>query len=139
MRRVGLRATASYLPEQRFTAADLSARSGIPADVVVEKFGLREKRIAAADEHASDLAVTAAERLLAEADVDPETIDAVVYFGSTWKDWGVWQVAPWIAHRLGCGSALAIEFDNVSHGSPVTSAATAPSPKLNMKRERSFP
>jgi len=110
---------ASYLPEQRFTAADLSARSGIPEDVVVEKFGLREKRIAAPDEHASDLAVTAAERLLAEADVDPETIDAVVYFGSLWKDWGVWQASPWISHRLGCRNAYAVEYDNVSHGSPM--------------------
>jgi 3-oxoacyl-[acyl-carrier-protein] synthase III len=118
LRRVGLRATASYLPEQRFTAADLSARSGVPEHVVVEKFGLREKRIAAADEHVSDLAVSAAARLLAESGVDPASVDVVVYFGSTWKDWNVWQAAPWIAHRLGCRSAFAVEYDNVSHGSP---------------------
>ena len=41
-----------------------------------------------------------------------------MYFGSTWKDWGVWQAAPWIAHRLGCRNAFAVEYDNVSHGSP---------------------
>jgi 3-oxoacyl-[acyl-carrier-protein] synthase-3 len=118
VRRVGLRAIASYLPEERFTAAELSARSGIPEQVVVEKFGLREKRIAAAGEHVSDLAVSAAERLLAEDGVDPKTIDVVMYFGSSWKDWGVWQAAPWIAHRLGCRTAFALEYDNVSHGSP---------------------
>ena len=118
MRRVGLLATAAYLPDQRFTAADLATRSGIPEEVVVEKFGLREKRIAAADEHVSDLAVKAAERLLAETGTDPESIDAVMYFGSSWKDWGVWQAAPWIAHRLGAGNAFAIEYDCVSHGSP---------------------
>jgi 3-oxoacyl-[acyl-carrier-protein] synthase-3 len=86
--------------------------------VVVEKFGLREKRIAASDQHVSDLAVAAAERLFAETAVDPASVDAVVYFGSTWKDWNVWQAAPWIAHRLGCRNAFAIEYDNVSHGSP---------------------
>src|SRR4051812_10555569 len=102
MRRGGIRATAAHPPRERLTAAGLSERSGIPEAVVVEKFGLREKRIAAADEHASDLAVAAAGRLLEEVDVEPATIDVVMYFGSSWKDWGVWQAAPWIAHRLGC-------------------------------------
>src|SRR5262245_33405651 len=107
MRRVGLRAPASYLPDVPFSAAERSARSGIPEEVVVGKFGLREKRIAAADEHVSDLAVKAAERLLAEEGVDAAAIDALMYFGSSWKDWGVWQAAPWIAHRLGCTNAFA--------------------------------
>ena len=53
------------------TAAEIGARSGIPEHVIVEKFGLRDKHIAAADEHVSDLSVEAAEELLAEAGVDP--------------------------------------------------------------------
>jgi len=101
------------------TAAEIGARSGIPESVLIEKFGLREKRIAAADEHVSDLSVKAAEQLFAENGVGPADIDAVMYYGSTWKDWGVWQAAPWIAHRLGCDNALAIEYDNVSHGTPM--------------------
>jgi len=101
------------------TAADVAERSGIPAAVVVEKFGLRGKHIAAVDEHASDLAVKAAERLLAEAEVAPEEIDVVMYFGSMWKDYSVWQAAPWIAHRLGATNAFAIEYDNVSHGTSI--------------------
>jgi 3-oxoacyl-[acyl-carrier-protein] synthase-3 len=117
--RVGLAATASYLPARWMTAAEVAAASGIPEPVVVEKFGLRGKHIAAADEHVSDLAVAAAERLLADHDVDPESIDAVVYFGSTWKDYAVWQAAPWIAHRIGATNAFAIEFDHVSYGTPV--------------------
>jgi len=101
------------------TAADVAAASGIPENVIVEKFGLRGKHIAAPDEHVSDLAVRAAERLLSEAVVDPESIDVVLYYGSTWKDYAVWQAAPWIAHRLGCSRAYAVEYDNVSMGTPV--------------------
>lgn len=119
MRRVGIAATASYLPERWMTAADVAAASGIPEEVVVEKFGLRGKHVAAADEHVTDLAVAAAERLLAEHEIDPATIDAVLYYGSTWKDYPVWQAAPWIAYRLGCRQAYAIEYDNVSMGTPV--------------------
>ena len=119
MRRVGLVATASYLPERWMSAAEVGQASGIPESVVVEKFGLRGKHIAAPDEHVSDLAVTAAKRLLEEQSLDPRTIDVLLYYGSTWKDYSVWQAAPWISHRLGCNGAYAVEYDNVSMGTPV--------------------
>ncbi len=117
--RVGIAATASYLPERWQTAGEIAEASGIPEPVIVEKFGLRGKHIAAADEHVTDLAVAAARLLLDEQGVDPAEIDAVMYYGSTWKDYAVWQAAPWIAHRLGCVNAFAIEYDNVSCGTPV--------------------
>jgi len=87
--------------------------------VILEKFGLRGKHIAAEDEHVSDLSVRAAETLLAETGLDPNEIDVVMYFGSMWKDYAVWQAAPWIAHRLGATRAYAVEYDNVSCGTPV--------------------
>ena len=117
--RVGIAATASYLPKRWQTAGEIAEASGIPEPVLVEKFGLRGKHIAAADEHVTDLAVAAARLLLDEQGVDPAEIDAVMYYGSTWKDYAVWQAAPWIAHRLGCVNAFAIEYDNVSCGTPV--------------------
>lgn len=117
--RIGLVATAHYLPERWLTAAEIGAAAGIPEQVMVEKFGLRGKHIAAPDEHVSDLAVTAANRLLDEQDIDPASIGVVMYYGSTWKDYAVWQAAPWIAHRLGCTNAYAVEYDNVSMGTPV--------------------
>jgi 3-oxoacyl-[acyl-carrier-protein] synthase-3 len=116
---VGLAASASYLPERWMSAAEIAAASGIPEPVIIEKFGLRGKHIAAEDEHVSDLSVAAAARLLEESAVDPKTVDVVLYFGSMWRDYGVWQAAPWIAHRLGCDRAYAIEYDNVSCGTPV--------------------
>jgi 3-oxoacyl-[acyl-carrier-protein] synthase-3 len=100
------------------TAAEVGHASGIPEQVIVEKFGLRGKHIAAADEHVSDLSAKAGRRLLEEQGLDPEEIDCVVYYGSCWKDYPVWQASPWIAHRLGCSNAFAVEYDNVSHGTP---------------------
>ena len=119
MRRVGLAATASYLPERWMTAAEIAARSNIPEHVIVEKFGVRGKHIAAGDEHVSDLSVAAARTLLAETQTDPASIDVVLYYGSMWRDYPVWQVAPHIADRLGASNAFAIEYDNVSHGTPI--------------------
>jgi 3-oxoacyl-[acyl-carrier-protein] synthase-3 len=117
--RIGVAATAAYLPERWMTAAEIGEKSGIPEQVIVEKFGLRGKHIAAADEHVSDLAVAAGRRLLEEQDLDPGSIDAVMYYGSTWKDYPVWQAAPWIGYRLGCTNAFAVEYDQVSCGTPV--------------------
>jgi len=119
MRRVGLVATASYLPERWMTAAEIAERSGIPERVLVQKFGIRGKHIAGVDEHVSDLSVRAADKLLQETGFDPGRIDVVMYYGSMWRDYAMWQVAPHIAYRLGAKRAFAIEYDNVSHGTPI--------------------
>jgi 3-oxoacyl-[acyl-carrier-protein] synthase III len=116
---VGIVATRAWLPERVMTAAEVGERSGIPGDVVVEKFGLSGKHVAGSDEHVSTMATAAGRELLAEQGIDPTEVDAVVYFGSTWKDHPVWQAAPRIAHELGCTNAFALELDYVSCGSPV--------------------
>lgn len=119
MRKVGLVATASYLPERWLTAAEIGELAGIPEQVIVEKFGLRGKHIAAPDEHVSDLSVRAAQALLDETGIDPASIDVVLYYGSMYKDYAVWQAAPHIAHRIGATNAFAVEYDNVSHGTSI--------------------
>ena len=116
---IALAATAAYLPERWLTAAEIGAASDIPEQVIVEKFGLRGKHVAAADEHVSDMAVSAAAQMLDERELDPADVDVVLYYGSLWKDYPVWQAAPWIAHRLGCANAYALEYANVSCGTPV--------------------
>ena len=116
---VGLVATAAYLPATWASAAQIAAESGIPEQVIVQKFGLRGKHLAGAHEHASDLAASAGRAVLAETGTDPDSVDAVVYFGSTWKDHPVWQAAPRVAHLLGCTRAFALELDYVSCGAPV--------------------
>ena len=101
------------------TAAEVAERSGIPEEVIVEKFGLRGKHIAAENEHVSDLSVRAAQNLLDETGFDPKDLDVVMYYGSMWRDHAVWQSAPHIAHRIGATNAFAVEYDNVSHGTPI--------------------
>lgn len=119
MTEVGITGTRSWLPERWMPAAEIAERSGIPEEVVVERFGLRGKHVAGPDEHVSTMSIEVARRLLDEQDVDPGSVDAVVYYGSTWKDHPVWQAAPAIAHALGCDSAFALELDYVSCGTPV--------------------
>jgi 3-oxoacyl-[acyl-carrier-protein] synthase-3 len=112
-------ATASYLPDRWMTAAEMSAASGIPEQVIVERFGIRGKHIAGPDEHVSDMAARVGAAALAEAGVAPDEVDLVVYFGSSWKDYPVWQVAPRVAELLRMPAPFALELDYVSCGAPV--------------------
>jgi 3-oxoacyl-[acyl-carrier-protein] synthase III len=116
---VGIAGIACYLPGNRLSAADLASRTGIPETVLTERFGLDGKHVAGPDEHVTDLAVTAARTVLAETGTSAADLDAVVYFGSTWKNYQVWQAAPRIAHELGAANAFALELDYTSCGSPV--------------------
>lgn len=119
MRRAGLAATAAHLPERWMTAAEIAGRSGVPEEVLVSRFGLRGKHVAGPDEHVSDMAAAAARRLLDERGLSGDDLDAVVYFGSTWKDYAVWHAAPRVAHLIGARRAMVLELDYVSCGSPV--------------------
>lgn len=113
---VGIEDLAHYAPAGIMTAADIAEASGISEAVLVERFGLRSKHVAAADEHVSDMCIAAALPVLERN--DPAEVDAVLYFGSHWKDYLVWQVAPAVQHALGI-EGFAMEAVNVSAGAPV--------------------
>lgn len=113
---VGLVDVETYEPERFMTAEELGELAGIPAGVVREKFGLEGKRISAPHEHVSDMCVAAARPLLDRHDA--ADVDAVVYFGSHWKDYSVWQAAPKVQDALGI-EGFSLEAINVSAGAPV--------------------
>lgn len=119
MTSVGLVAVSRYAPDGYMTASEISALCAIPEEILVDRFGLTGKHVSGPDVHVSDMAVAAATRLLEDNDVDPSSIDAVVYNGSYWKDFDVWSASPHIAHRLGATNAFALELINVSAGTPV--------------------
>ena len=113
---VGIADLNFYAPEQFMTAAEIGERAGLPEQIVIDRFGLVGKHIAAWDEHVSDMCISAARPVVERCGADG--IDAVVYFGSHWKDYAVWQAAPAIQFALGL-DGFAMEAVNVSAGAPV--------------------
>ncbi|TPG68270.1 3-oxoacyl-ACP synthase [Brevibacillus laterosporus] len=115
---IGIEATGVYFPPQVETAEELAAKTGIPASVIIEKFGLYEKHVADDTLHASDLAVAAAKSIVGEV-IRPEEIDVIIYFGSPHKDYYVWSCVAKIQYELGASKAYAFEIMNVSSCFPI--------------------
>ena len=73
----------SYLPQRVLTNQDLAKTVDTSDDWIVQRTGIRERHIAAPGEHTSDLAIAAARAALADAKIDPHTIDLIVLATST--------------------------------------------------------
>lgn len=69
--------TGSYLPDKVVTN-EMLASLGCDAEWIVQRTGIRERRHAPPEISTSDMAVAAAERCLAAADVNPQEIDLLI-------------------------------------------------------------
>lgn len=119
MNSAGIVDIASWMPERWMTAEEIGAASGIPTEVITERFGLDGKHIAGPDDHVSTMGAAAGRRVLQRTGVDPADIDVVVYWGSMWKDHLVWSASPRLQDLLDLRNAWAFEMSYVSCGTPV--------------------
>jgi 3-oxoacyl-[acyl-carrier-protein] synthase-3 len=73
----------AYLPQQVLTNEALAARVDTSDEWIVERTGIRQRHIAAADEKTSDLAIAAARVAMANANIGPDSIDLIVLATAT--------------------------------------------------------
>ncbi|MBL8895351.1 MAG: ketoacyl-ACP synthase III [Rhizobiales bacterium] len=83
MRRSILEGVGSYLPARILSNADLSRIVDTSDEWIVERTGIRERRIAAEGETTGHLAVAAARNALADARIDASEIDLIILATST--------------------------------------------------------
>jgi 3-oxoacyl-[acyl-carrier-protein] synthase-3 len=108
------------MPAPIVTAQELARETGIPADVLRQKFGVQQVHRAGPDCHVSQMAAEAGVAALRDAEVNAGDIDLLVYCGSEFKDYIVWSAAIKIAHLLGCHRAQAFEVYALCAGTPIT-------------------
>jgi 3-oxoacyl-[acyl-carrier-protein] synthase III len=70
--------TGSYLPEKVLTNHDLAKLVDTSDEWIVARTGIRERHVAADNEVASDLALAAAQRAIANSDLVPGDIDLII-------------------------------------------------------------
>lgn len=123
--------TGSYIPPMVKTNGDFMAAEFYgedhqplltPAAEIVEKFkditGIEERRYASSEINSSDMAFEAAKLAIADAGIDPETIDQIIFahnFGNVLKDTIQIDVLPALASRvkqqLGIRNPACVAYD----------------------------
>ena len=70
--------TGSALPERRLTNADLEKMVETSDEWIIQRTGMRERRLAAPDDSTATLATAAARRALDEANISPQDLDLII-------------------------------------------------------------
>ncbi|MBM3951718.1 MAG: ketoacyl-ACP synthase III [Rhodospirillales bacterium] len=105
----------SYLPERVVTNAQLSNIVATSDEWIVERTGIRERRIAADGEMTSDLALAAARRALEHAGVKADDIDLII-LATTTPDRTFPATATRVQAMLGLKTGAAFDVQAVCSG-----------------------
>lgn len=105
---INLKKAAVWLPEGFEDAAHIARESGVPEHVVSQKMGIVRKCRADRNTHPGDMAVNAARKVL--KDIDPLSIDMVIWTGSEYKDYIVWTAGIYVQRELGLKNARAFDI-----------------------------
>ena len=104
-----------YLPQRRLTNADLERMVDTSNQWIVERCGIRERRIAAAHETSSSMGAEAARRALASAELEPGDIDLVIA-GTCTPDGMFPATATLIQDAIGAPDAAAFDVNAACTG-----------------------
>lgn len=110
-----LRGCGSYLPAQIVRNADLAKKVDTTDEWIVQRTGIRERRVAAADETTSTLGLKAAQAALADAGMDASEIDLIIVATAT-PDNTFPATATQIQAALGINHGAAFDLQAVCSG-----------------------
>lgn len=105
----------AYLPERVVTNSELAQKVDTSDDWIIERTGIRERRIAADGELTSDLALKAAQAALADAKMSAKDIDLIV-LATTTPDETFPATATVVQSRLGMTHGAAFDVQAVCSG-----------------------
>lgn len=105
----------AYLPSKIITNADLEKTLETNNQWIVERTGIEERRVAAADEYTSDLATNAAKDAIQNAGMEPEDIELIV-LGTTTPDHTFPATATLVQKKLGIKKSIAFDIQAVCSG-----------------------
>jgi len=115
MRRSVIEGVGSYLPQRVVTNDELARKVDTSDEWIVERTGIRERRIAADGEMTSDLAVEAAKVALADAGIAASDVDIVIVATAT-PDQTFPATAATVQARLGMTTGASFDMQAVCSG-----------------------
>jgi 3-oxoacyl-[acyl-carrier-protein] synthase-3 len=108
-RRISITGLGCRVPERVLTNQELETLVDTTDEWIMERTGIRERRIAAEEEAMSDLALPASQAALAEAGLEPRDVDLIIVATVT-PDMSFPSTAAILADRLGAADAAAYDL-----------------------------
>jgi 3-oxoacyl-[acyl-carrier-protein] synthase-3 len=115
VRPVAITGTGSYLPEKVLTNADLQRMVDTSDEWIVERTGIKERRIAGDDEATSDLAIKAGREALENAGIKAEDLDLIIVATVT-PDMAFPATACFVQKALGAPKATCFDVSAACSG-----------------------
>ena len=106
---ISITGVGAYAPERRLTNADLEKMVNTSNEWIIERTGIRERRIAADDQALTDLAMPAAQTALAQAGLTGADIDLLIVATVT-PDMSFPSTSAMLADKLGAVNAGAFDL-----------------------------
>ena len=113
--RAGISGTGSYLPRRVLDNVELEGLVDTNNQWIMERTGIRERRIAAADETTASMAVEAGKLACADARIDPAQLDLIILATVT-PDQVLPAAACMVQHALGAKQAAAFDLNAACSG-----------------------
>ena len=85
-RSVGLEAWGVYIPKERHTSEYISKETGIPKNIIEEKFGLLGKTVPGPEDHTVQMGANASFQALKRANITPEDLDVIIWAGEVYAE-----------------------------------------------------
>lgn len=112
---VGILGTGKYVPERVLTNQDLEKMVETNDEWIVSRTGMRERRIASAEQASSDLAYEAAQEALKNAGITAEQLDLIIVATVT-PDMSFPSTACLVQAKLGAKKAAAFDLSAACSG-----------------------
>jgi len=114
-RTVSIIGTGSYVPDKILTNEDLSRMVNTSDEWITTRTGIKERRIAAKDEHTSDMAAKAALKALEQAKISPTEIDLLLVATAT-PDMLFPATACFVQKKIGATKAACLDISAACAG-----------------------
>lgn len=111
MNHVGVMGIGTYIPETRMDASEIALKSGIPEDIIREKFGVESKPIPGPDDTTSYMGIEAAKKAIENAGISSKEIDIVIWNGAQHKDYLNWLAGLHVAEQIGAVNAWSFDME----------------------------
>ncbi len=107
---VGVVGFGTYIPETKETAEDIAEASGVPVDVIKNKFGFRQKPVPGPDDGTMEMGVKAATDCLNQTGVEADEINLIISIGEEYKEHPLITTGIYIQEKIGAKNAWAFDL-----------------------------